>query len=280
MVHNNALTIQFIGHYVMVCEDPANTTLWARVHRSTYLDIQGDLLPLADDLKQLPMPFLDPAVMQPLSLPVVFASAPSMKAIQAAGIVTSYFGMISENRPVRFPVHIGAIPPGNAIVISDNPSNLPAGPEYARCRSRPPWRCAPTPIDPFGKVLVIAGQDADQTMRSRPRPWHCTATCCKGRRRHRQHSICPASRRPTMQRRAGRAPTRHIALWDYATADQLQGDGSAPLSVYFRIRAGHLLQRAAERRSSGSSIATIPFPSGPFPACRSASTTPFSARCR
>ena len=44
-----------------------------------------------------------------------------MKAIQAAGIVTSYFGMISENRPVRFPVRIGSIPAGNAIVISDNP---------------------------------------------------------------------------------------------------------------------------------------------------------------
>ena len=72
------------------------------------LDIAGDLLPLADDLKQLPMPFLDPAVIQPLSIPVVFASAPSYKAIQAAGIVTSYFGMISENRPVRFPVHIRA----------------------------------------------------------------------------------------------------------------------------------------------------------------------------
>ncbi len=127
MVHNNSLTIQFIGHYVLVCEDPANTTLWARVHRSTYLDIQGDLLPLADDLKQLPLPFLDPAVVQPLSLPVVFASQPSMKSIQAAGIVTSYFGLISENRPVRFPVHIGAIPAGNAIVISDSASNLPAG---------------------------------------------------------------------------------------------------------------------------------------------------------
>ncbi len=51
---------------------------------------------------------------------------PSYKAIQAAGIVTSYFGMISENRPVRFPVHIGAIPQGNAIVIADNAANLPA----------------------------------------------------------------------------------------------------------------------------------------------------------
>jgi cellulose synthase (UDP-forming) len=104
MVHNNAITIQFIGHYVMVCEDPANTALWARVHRSTYLDIQGDLLPLADELKHLPLPFLDPAVVQPLSLPVVFGSAPSMKAIQAAGIGPVTL-MISENRPVRQKEH-------------------------------------------------------------------------------------------------------------------------------------------------------------------------------
>ena len=79
------------------------------MHRNTFLDIQGDLLPLADDLKQLPMPFLDPAVIQPLSIPVVFPnSPPSYKAIQAAGIVTSYFGMISDNRPVRFPVNSGS----------------------------------------------------------------------------------------------------------------------------------------------------------------------------
>ena len=165
MIHNNALTIQFIGHYVMVCEDPANTTLWARVHRSTYLDIQGDLLPLADDLKQLPLPFLDPAVVRPLSLPVVFASAPSLKAIQAAGIVTSYFGMISESRPVRFPVKIGDIPAGNAIVISDNASNLPAGLGMPILDS-PTVAMRTNPNDPFGKVLVIAGQDSDQAIRA------------------------------------------------------------------------------------------------------------------
>ncbi|HEY3706553.1 MAG TPA: UDP-forming cellulose synthase catalytic subunit, partial [Terracidiphilus sp.] len=127
MVHHNALTMEFIGHYTLMCEDPANTTLWARVHRNTYFDIQGDLLPLADDLKQLPLPFLDPAVVQPLSLPVIFAAPPDTKSVQAAGIVTSYFGMISEGRPVRFPVHIGELPAGNAIIISDSSSNLPAG---------------------------------------------------------------------------------------------------------------------------------------------------------
>jgi len=30
-------------------------------------------------------------------------------------------------------------------------------------------------------------------------------------------------------------PDQKIALWDYATSDALQGDGSAPLNVYFRI---------------------------------------------
>ena len=53
LVRNNTLTIEFIGHYTTGYEDPANTSLWARVHRNTSLDIHGDLLPLADDLKQL-----------------------------------------------------------------------------------------------------------------------------------------------------------------------------------------------------------------------------------
>ena len=34
---------------------------------------RGNLLPLTDDLKRLPLPFLDPAVVKPLSVPVVFA---------------------------------------------------------------------------------------------------------------------------------------------------------------------------------------------------------------
>ena len=165
MVHNNALSIQFIGHYTMVCEDPANTTLWSRIHRNTYLDIQGDLLPLADDLKQLPLPFLDPAVVQPLSVPVVFASAPSAKAIQAAGVVTSYFGMVSESRPVRFPVHIGTLPAGNAIVIAEGASNLPAGMDLTSV-SAPTVAMRTNPNDPFGKVLIVAGGDADQLVRA------------------------------------------------------------------------------------------------------------------
>ena len=247
LVHNNTLTIEFIGHYTMVCEDPANTTLWARVHRNTYLDIHGDLLPLADDVKQLPMPFLDPAVIQPLSIPVVFASAPSFKAIQAAGVVTSYFGMISENRPVRFPVHIGPIPQGNAIVISDSPGNLPPGLNL--------------PDSQFAH-----GGHAHQPQRSlqqnsghcrrrrrtrccwRPRPWPCIATCSPERRPPSTASGCPTSSSP-MERRAGRAPIRPLPCGITPPPTSCRAMASAPLNVYFRIPPDIYLLRADPTQS-------------------------------
>ncbi|MGB8260799.1 MAG: UDP-forming cellulose synthase catalytic subunit [Terracidiphilus sp.] len=232
LVHNNALTIQFIGHYTMVCEDPANTTLWSRVHRNTFLDIQGDLLPLADDLKQLPMPFLDPAVIQPLSIPVVFPSAPSPKAIQAAGVVTSYFGLISEGRPVRFPVHIGTLPQGNVIVVTDSPGNLPAGLNLAAVSS-PTVAMRTSPADPYSKVLVIAGSDGDQVLRA-AQAVALHTDMLQGAQASIDSLRLPDKQQPDAAPRWARTD-QSIALWDYTTADQLQGDGSAPLNVYFRI---------------------------------------------
>jgi cellulose synthase (UDP-forming) len=233
LVHNNTLTIEFIGHYTMVCEDPANTTLWSRVHRDTYLDIEGNLLPLADDLKQLPMPFLDPAVIQPLSIPVVFASVPSYKAIQAAGIVTSYFGMISENRPVRFPVHIGPLPQGNAIVISDGSGNLPPGLNLAAGVSGPTVAMRTNPNDPYGKILVVAGSNPDEAVVA-AQAVALHSDMLNGAEATISNLQLPGKQQPDGAPRWARTD-QTIALWDYATADQLQGDGSAPLNVYFRI---------------------------------------------
>jgi cellulose synthase (UDP-forming) len=232
LVHSNNLTIEFIGHYTTVCEDPANTTLWSRVHRSTYLDIRGDQLPLADDLKQLPMPFLDPAVIQPLSIPIVFATAPSFKAIQAAGVVSSYFGLISENRPVRYPVHIGQIPQGNVIVISDNPGNLPPGLNLVDV-NQPTVAMRTNPNDPYGKVLVIAGANADQALAA-AQAVALHSDMLNGAESPIANLRLPDRRKPDDAPRWAQTDQR-IALSDYATADQLQGDGSAPLNVYFRI---------------------------------------------
>ena len=232
LAHNNTLTFEFIGHYTMSCEDPANTTLWARVHRTTFLDIRGDLLPVAEDLKHLPMPFLDPAVIRPPSIPVVFAAQPSLKAIQAAGVVTSYFGMVSEGRAVRFPVQFGSIPQGNVIVIAESPANLPAGVALP-ITSAPTLAIRTNPNDPFGKILIVTGADADQTLVAAQAVAMHSEMLAGG-----QTTIggfrLPDRRLPDDAPRWARTDQK-IALWDYAKAEQLQGDGTTPLNLNFRI---------------------------------------------
>ena len=232
LVHNNTLTLEFIGHYTMICEDPANTTIWARVHRSSYIDIRGKLLHLADDLKHLPEPFIDPAVIQPVNIPVVFPAMPSYKAIQAAGIVTSYFGMISENRPVRFPVSFGAIPSGNVIVVAENPSALPAGLNLGSVNA-PTVAMRDNPGDPYGKLLILTGAgDSDLILAAQAIALH--SDILDGPQAAIQGLSLPNKQAPDAAPRWARTD-QTIALWDYAIAEQMQGDGTAPLSVYFRI---------------------------------------------
>ena len=232
LVHNNALTIEFIGHYVLVCEDPANTTLWARVHRTSYIEIAGNKLPMADDLKQLPTPFLDPSVVQPPSIPIVFSGPPSSKAVQAAGIVASYFGMVSETRPVRFPVHIGPLPTGNAIVIADSPSSLPPGLGLPPI-TQPMVAMRTNPNDPYSKLLIITGADPDQTLAA-AQAVALHSDMLIGPQSLIEKLNLPAKQAPDSAPRWARID-RTIPLWDYSFSEQLQGDGTAPLSVYFRI---------------------------------------------
>ncbi len=232
LVHNNALTIEFIGHYTMSCEDPANTALWARVHPNTSIDIRGDLLPLADDLKQLPIPFVDPAVIQRVSIPVVFPAQPSFKAIQAAGIVASYFGMVSADRPVRFPVRIGAIPQGNAIIVAENSASLPAAFNLANS-SGPTVAIRTNPNDPYGKILIVTGPNADDVLVA-AQAVALHSDVLTGTQTSISHFALPAKQAPDAAPRWARTD-QTISLWDYATAGQLQGDGTAPLNVYFRI---------------------------------------------
>lgn len=232
MVHNNQLTVQFIGHYVMVCEDPANTTLWARIERSTYIDVAGDELPVVDDLKELPLPFLDPAIVLPLSLPIVFPEQPSYSSVQAAGVASSYFGMISEGRPVRFPVHIGDIPQGNAVLVADDPTTLPSVLGLSNI-TKPTVAVRPNPNDPYSKILVIAGKGGEQVIQA-AQAVALRTDLLTGPEATIDKLVLPPKQTPDAAPRWARTD-QTVSLWDYATADALQGDGSAPLNVYFRL---------------------------------------------
>ena len=155
-----------------------------------------------------------------------------MKAVQAAGIVTSYFGMISENRPVRFPVHIGAIPPGNAILIAEDPSSLPAVLNLSGVTS-PTVAMRDNPNDLFSKLLIITGGSADDLIKA-AQAVALHSEMLDGPQAAIEGVTLPGKQAPDGAPRWARTD-QTIALWDYASAEQMQGDGTAPLNVYFRI---------------------------------------------
>ena len=233
LVRKNSLTFEFIGHYTATCEDQLSTVIWARVSNSTSLELTGDVLPIVNDLKILPLPFLDNEAVGAPRMTFVFPVPPSPRAIQAAGVLASYFGMESDNRPVRFQTYIGPVPEGNAIVISENPANLPGGLSLGNI-SGPTVAIRPNPADPYSKVLIVTGQDADQTLIAAQALSLRSALLQGAASTIDSNFKLPGSPAPDAAPRWVLADGK-IALWDYASAESVQTDGSAPVNVYFRV---------------------------------------------
>ena len=157
----NRLTLQLIGHYTMMCEDPLHTSLWAKVSNSSLLELETTPIVLPDDLAKLPLPFFDSRDSRLLELPFVFAAAPDNRTLEAAGTVSSWFGALASYRGARFPVSLGQLPEkGNAIVVLVGNAAVP-GIEAVQ-EAGPSLTLMANPNDPYGKLLLLAGRDGEQ----------------------------------------------------------------------------------------------------------------------
>ena len=233
LVRNNQLTFEFIGHYAQTCEDPLSSVLWANVDPNSTIKMSGDLLPLADDLKLLPLPFFDAQLSRPPVVPIVFGTTPSLKGLQAAGVVASWFGLLADYRPMRFPVSVGSLPPGNVVLIAEGSGSLPPGLQLDNTDA-PTLAMRTNPVDPYGKVLIITGSDADQTLAAA----QALATGwpgLEGTTSAVTHLDLPGKSKPDD------APRWHqpdndarVPLWT-GPAQALEGDGSAPMVAYYKI---------------------------------------------
>jgi cellulose synthase (UDP-forming) len=234
LVHNNELTFEFIGHYILQCEDPSNSTLWSHVDNTSTIELAGSLLPLQNDLSLLPLPFYDSAVNLHPSIPIVFMSQPSPQALKAAGIIASYFGILTDYRPAHFPVLIGTIPTGNAIVIGESISQLPASLNIASANG-PTVAMMTNPGDPYSKLLVVTGDTPDDVVSAAQGLVMTHSELSQGP----VAQIRPPSKLPAHV--ADDAPrwlsTDHITTVGDITQNQgdLQGDGSVPVNVYMRL---------------------------------------------
>jgi len=140
------------------CADPQrrNEPL-LRIHDTSGIALQTIRIALRDDLASLPRPFFDARDPRRLDLAFAFAEKPAGAAIEAAGVVASWFGALAGYRGAVFTAHLGKLPRGHVVAFAlgdDAPPGLrpaPAGPTVAVMAN---------PEDPDGRVLLVSGRDA------------------------------------------------------------------------------------------------------------------------
>jgi len=163
----NRLSLQFIGHYTMGCEDPLHTSLWAKIGNNSVLDVQTSPLALKNDLALMPLPFFDRRDIRPLNLPFIFASAPHNGMLEAAGTLSSWFGALASYRGATFPGQINTLPArGNAVILVSGDAVTQIGGLSIPAPKGPTLAVVTNPNDPNGKLLVVSGRDVIELKRA------------------------------------------------------------------------------------------------------------------
>lgn len=156
---HNVLTLQLVGNKSLQCEDPRHPDISARIGSDSVLELTSASIPLGNDLALLPAPFYDKEDLRSFKLSFVFAGAPDNTTLEAAGIVSSWFGALAHEKRSFISGVLNELPAnGHAVVfINGNASitglSLPTitGPTVA---------VMVNPKDENGKVLLVMGRDS------------------------------------------------------------------------------------------------------------------------
>ena len=241
LVRSNTLVFEFTGSGVMQSESQARQNILCRIFPASSLEVAGDWLRMENDLSQLPLPIFDNDLESQTVIPFVFLQRPTPKDLEAAGVVASWFGLLSGSRPVRFAVSIGQIPPGNAVLFSSQRSTLPPDLKLlAGNGSLIALRNLPS--DPLGSVLVVAGDDDHQLLNAaqtlalsgKAAPPPVLGVAWSGDTVQLPDTILPSPRAiddaPRWLPAAKATP-----LTNCLAPDALHSDGSSPIPVYFHL---------------------------------------------
>ncbi len=163
LLSDNTMEFVLAGACAGSCTTPDVVTY---VDPTSQLELYGSRLALANDLSLLPAPFLDLTSKTP-DVAFAFLGAPDSATLHAAGVVASWFGIISDYHGVKFTASVGSIPEGDVVVVAPA-SGLPAsildqikidGSDNL-CRSVRTLRIR------FGKLLIVTGNDEAQVFQA------------------------------------------------------------------------------------------------------------------
>lgn len=159
-VEYNQIGLQAIMSYTMDCENPLSTGLWTIISNKSTLELETQPLVLPKDLNLLPKPFFDARDARKLVLPFVFAGQPGLEELDAAGVVSSWFGAIADYRGASFPVYLNRLPMGHAVVFVTG-NRAPTGLELPADASNGKVQLIANPRDPSSTLLVIRGASGE-----------------------------------------------------------------------------------------------------------------------
>ena len=152
----NRLNFRFAGTYTQGCNDPLSGQLWATISDTSTLTLTIARLPPRRDLNRLPLPLFDANLRQKLVLPFVLPVHPTNDDLQAAAIVASWFGKLTDFRGVSFPVNAEPPQEGNAVLVA-LAKNLPEGVTLPDVHG-PTIAEVANPNDKLATLLVVTGR--------------------------------------------------------------------------------------------------------------------------
>ena len=164
----NRLSIEFVGHYQTICENPTNEVLWVAINPSSALSLTKQKLRLGNDLARFPAPFINPSMNELTTLPFVFAKSPSDSIKNAAAVMASLGGEIAEWRGIDYPVYFNEAPADQHFVVFATNENRPEFLKDLPSVDGPEVILADAPNSRFAKMLVVTGRnDADLLIAAR-----------------------------------------------------------------------------------------------------------------
>ncbi len=163
----NQLRFQLIGYYTEHCQDPVSPLLWVNVSNLSELEVEVSPLPQVNDLARFPEPFFDKRDPSMLQLPFVVPQDADDKTLEAAAILSSWFGARADWRGADFPVahDLSEIKGRYGVVVATDTILARYLPGYFKNHPQieGPTVAVITPENrPYGKLLLVLGRNSEE----------------------------------------------------------------------------------------------------------------------
>jgi hypothetical protein len=136
----NRINIELIGHYTRECEDPAHTSLWARIDATSTLKLTVAPLKLTNDLASLPQPFFDRRDVRRARIPFVFGAPPRARCSRPPAWCRRGSARWPTTAAPPSRCRNGDLPTGHAVVFATPESSIPGLHTARHLRARRwPW---------------------------------------------------------------------------------------------------------------------------------------------